>query len=248
MKHTFIAALFAVTALLSYQAQAGLIQNGSFEYKTDSELFKFDKGYTNSFGSKQNWDVFTNIWGWETYYGAGLEIHKSGLLGTSVADSKAQDQTFYAELDSHSRDSSLFNSGIFQKLSGLTAGATYELSFWYQPRSKAAGDKSSNQLNVYWFNTVNGNKDDLVNMNPVKEIGKNLVTSNKTFWQEYKFSFVASSKDMTIGFGAGGTGDGKGAMLDNVSMKQVPAPASILLFVLGLAGIYYRKSFSRSAR
>lgn len=249
MKQTFIAALFAVTALLSHQAHAGLIQNGSFEFSQNGSAFNLDVDNGRVANTVQKgWNVYSSILGWETYYGEGLEIHKSGLLKSSVADSKAQDLNFYAELDSHSNDPSLFNSGIFQRLSGLTAGATYELSFWYQPRSKAAGDTNSNQLNIYWFNTVYNDKRDLANQNPIQEIGKSLVADSGTVWKQYSLSFVASSKDMTIGFGAGGTGDGKGALLDNVSMNQIPAPASILLFVFGLAGIYYRKSFYRSVK
>lgn len=238
MKHKIYAALFVVTAFLSQQAHAGLIQNGSFENLTQQNQFVPGTDLTNNHAGKF-WGVRSNIWGWDTYYGAGVEIQQSGLLGNSVANSLAQQGNFYAELDSHSSNQSQFNSGIFQRLENLKKGSTYELSFWYQPRSKA---NNSNVMNVYWFDTVFGNAQDFSNL---PKMIVNQSHADSAGWKQYSLSFIASSTNMTIGFGAGGLGDGKGALLDNVTMRDVPAPASVLLVGLGLLGLVLRKQLRR---
>lgn len=239
MKNRLLTALWAVTCLLSLQAQAGLIQNGSFEFKNEGIEFLLD--YDNGRGPTRpqvGWDVFSNIWGWQTYYGQGVEIQTSGLLGSSIADSKAQDGGFYAELDSHSEDNTKFNSGIFQQIIGLKKGATYELSFWYQPRSLV---ENSNVMDVFWFDTIYGDSRDLIGQSVRKIVNQN----QSTAWAKYTATFIASSDSMTIGFGAGGLDDGKGALLDNVSMNDIPAPSSIILVGLGLFGLLVRKLSSK---
>ncbi len=103
IKRLFVAATMAVAVS---QAQANVLENGSFE--------------APNLGG--GWNVYHSIPGWVTTGGSGIEIETNGTVVN------AQDGDQYVELDSYS------NSAMSQAVDTVV-GQFYELSFWYRPRT-----------------------------------------------------------------------------------------------------------------
>jgi hypothetical protein len=262
MRNNMYRALLVVAGLVAGQANANLITNGSFEDIPDSEVIfdnyndlnrpKMDdfNGYA-ALGAGNSWAVTKSLVGWSTFYGPGIETHFNGTLGAGF---NAQNGNRYLELDAHFAyakpgDS---NTGIFQQLSGLSIGQTYELSFWYRARTTKNDD---NGLGIYWeANKTLLNQNNMV----MPRVDYNLKDQNNLAWTQYKKNLVATSSSMVIGFGGLGNllftsktdptgtnsmdnGNGKGALLDNVSLKSVSAPATFGLFGLAALGLMLRR-------
>lgn len=279
-----------VAAAFSLQASASainLISNGSFEtvdpnavsnYYNSSASRTYDAIANDNAGSR--WGLFNTsyVTGWTALYGKQIEIDVNGLTGNA-------DTAFgknYIELDTHFGVKTIgkdangkdirvttneSNAGIAQSLSGLTVGATYELSFWYRARTTMLDD---NLLKVYWMPTavasaLNGALDasqimPLISQYVVKTVDYKAADNNNAKWVKYTQAFIASNSNMTLGFGADGNaqwksenwadvietnGNKEGAQLDNVSLVAVPAPASIGLFGLGLLALGLRRRMSK---
>jgi len=117
------------------------------------------------------------------------------------------------ELDSQS------NSGIFQDLSTIVG--PYTFSFAYSPRPGWA----ENPVQVFW----NGALLDTVNAS-----GAGLTN---TSWVVRSYNVTASAATTRIQFNAIGTSDSFGGFLDNVSVDNVPEPASAVLCGIGVAAL-----------
>lgn len=242
------AAVALVAVLGSASAHAGLIQNGSFEINP-TELskfyqhtgFKYDARTYDQLAASDKWGVFATLPGWNSLFGNQIELHING----SIPGKETAFGNNYVELDTHfnvvnGQFSNESNVGISQNLTGLTVGATYELSFWYRSRTTLADD---NIMNVFWLPT-----DKLANYADFTAKTVDLADdlSNHNQWTEYKVKLVATSTNMTVGFGAAGNagftwkgqtsvnGNKSGAMLDNVDMREVPLPATAALMLGGL--------------
>lgn len=279
-----------VAAAFSLQASASainLISNGSFEtvdpnavsnYYNSSASRTYDAIANDNASSR--WGLFNTsyVTGWTALYGKQIEIDVNGLTGNvDTAFGKN-----YIELDTHFGVKTIgkdangkdirvttneSNAGIAQSLSGLTVGATYELSFWYRARTTLLDD---NLLKVYWMPTavasaLNGALDasqimPLISQYVVKTVDYKAADNNNAKWVKYTQAFIASNSNMTLGFGADGNAQWKsenwadvvetngnkvGAQLDNVSLVAVPAPASIGLFGLGLLALGLRRRMSK---
>lgn len=279
-----------VAAAFSLQASASainLISNGSFETVdpnavsnnyTSSTSRTYDAIANDNAGSR--WGLFNTsyVTGWTALYGKQIEIDVNGL--TDNVDTAFGKN--YIELDTHFGVKTIgkdangkdirvttneSNAGIAQSLSGLTVGATYELSFWYRARTTMLDD---NLLKVYWMPTavasaLNGALDasqimPLISQYVVKTVDYKAADNNNAKWVKYTQAFIASNSNMTLGFGADGNaqwesanwadvvetnGNKVGAQLDNVSLVAVPAPASIGLFGLGLLALGLRRRMSK---
>jgi hypothetical protein len=244
----FLKSVVLVAGLLSVHANASLIQNGSFEQAAAGSSLNFGGQQPSlSFGDLAgkpegfSWGVFSGLPGWSHIagYGPGIEVQHNGTLG---AGKNAVDGKHYVEMDTHFNTNTPGNSnaGIFQLLTGLKVGQTYELSFWYRARDTA---ENNNGLNVYW--KANGSVINKTNADFTYDYSAG--ANNNANWVQYKEKVIASSTDMLIGFGGAGEqvynpaknttagGNGKGALLDMVELVEVPAPATIALF--GLAGL-----------
>lgn len=252
LNKNFLKSVALIAGLVSIQANASLITNGSFEDGANGTSLTFNGeqpalsfGDLASKGQDFSWAVFSGLPGWThvTGYGPGVELHYNGTLSNAGGvNNNAADGKYYAELDTHFsyKTPGNSNSAMFQLVSGLKVGVVYELSFWYRARDTSV---DSNGLNVYW--KANGSTIDKLNADYFYDYSA--AANNNANWVEYKQKVIATSTEMLVGFGGAGEkvynptknttagGNGTGALLDMVSLVEVPAPATIALF--GLAGL-----------
>lgn len=164
---------------------------------------------TPDMGGK-SWRVFDSIDGWNTTSGAGIEI-QSGVVMAS------QDGSNHVELDSHGSGS---NSTMAQSI--FFKEGTYRLSFYYAPRTNNA---TSNGIQFavgdYLLGSVSGPDG----------------TYARKQWSLVQADFeVTTGGYYDLSFSATGRQDTYGGLIDNVSLSEVPLPASAMLLLGGLAG------------
>jgi len=97
-------ASFASAALLVSGAANAVVINGDFEDVTTLDPTGLVKGnkLSNLATTGSSWDVFSEISGWKTTNGAGIEVQTNRTLGSIDAHSGQH----YIELDSHPRANS----------------------------------------------------------------------------------------------------------------------------------------------
>lgn len=157
-----------------------------------------------------SWRVFDSIDGWSTASGAGIEI-QSGVVMTS------QDGNNHIELDSHGSGS---NSTMAQSI--YFDEGVYRLSFYYAPRTNRTGSNGIQySVGEYLLGTVSG--------------PNGMYARRQWSLVEADFS-VTDSGYYDLSFAATGREDTLGGLLDNVSISEVPLPASAMLLLGGLAG------------
>jgi len=195
-----IASSAALLLALSSAAQAAsLIINGSFESTAQSS---------------GTWAVYTNIPGWTTNYGPGIEIRNN------VAGS-AQDGENFVELDSHPYPGNSWMSQTFN-----SPGSTLDVSYWYAARPGTG--PATNGIEV-WLNGAN--------VGGLFSPGDTGLGSNNTAWTLYTATLAGIAGSNTLQFRAVGTPDTYGGSLDNVSVEAVPLPGSLGLLGAGLAAL-----------
>lgn len=268
LKSIKFSALALASFLGATSAQAALIENGSFEAVPSGNSMAFNHGlgpiasqsYSDiSTGSK--WGVWGSIPGWTSLYGDKIELQMNGLVeDTAKPFVKHVETAFgkqYVELDTHfyTRNANggaelgpASNVGIYQTLENLVVGATYELTFWYRARTSNTND---NTMNVFW--SKDSDKANY-NSNIAMTVDLNTDLSNHNAWQKYSVKLTASDSTMAVGFGGAGNhawtfagfpdstnGSQMGALLDNVAMSQVSAPATGLLMLSAAFGFALRR-------
>ncbi len=270
LKSIKFSALALAGMLGASSAHAALIQNGSFEAEPSGNSLAFKHGGNSSIVSKDyatiaagdKWGVWGSIPGWTSLYGDKIELQMNGLVeDTARPFVKHVETAFgsqYVELDTHfyTRNANggaelgpASNVGIYQTLENLVVGATYELTFWYRARTSNVDD---NTMNVFW--SKDSQKANY-NSNIAMTVDLNTDLSNHNAWQKYSINLKATDSKMAVGFGGGGNyawsvngfpltstnGSQYGALLDNVGLSQVSAPATGLLMLSAAFGFALRR-------
>ena len=225
-------AILSVSTLVN----ATLITNGSFEQTSfengstaTGAIFKTD---LQDYETKNKaWDVFTQLPGWVTSYGSGIELQKNVVT-------KSYHGSNHVELDSHPKGSS--NAVMTQTLKSLVVGDEYLLEFFYKPRTNNQND---NGINVFWYDAA---IDFNIDMDAVFVAdGTRGLTPN---WVHQSVSFTAQAQSMNLSFGAFGKQNTLGGLIDNVSLNSVsfdratsvPEPSMLMLFLSSLALFMFR--------
>ena len=192
----------AALAVLSAGASAAtnLFSNGSFEDVSTAQ-------------ASTNWSIVTGATGWTVSatgstrgLPVGLEV-RNDVVGT------AEDGNNFIELDGNQNDK------ISQSF-GVTAGKSYEISFWYADRPGIAASSEGFGYTVTGQSTTK------------------LLGSFGTNWHEAIIDFTAApgQKSATFSIWALGTSDSVGTSFDNFSaVAVVPEPGTLGLFAAGLA-------------
>lgn len=225
MKKLNLAAVMmvATAGFVGAPAYAAVV-NGGFE---DTTFSNPNPGLVNGIAiadldtTNPGWDVYTDILGWQTSSGSGIEVQTNGTIGSFNANSG----TRYVELDSHPAPNS--NSTMFQDLV-LDPGA-YQLDFFYSPRN---GDVLSNGIDYSVTGLISGSL-------LAGGVTGPSATSTVGLWTMVTAFFTVQPGDspVTLSFSAVGAENTLGGFIDDVSVSAVPVPAALPLFVTALAGL-----------
>jgi hypothetical protein len=124
-------------------------------------------------------------------------------------------------------------SAITQTIGGLTAGKTYAVSFAWAGAQQSSFTGATTDTWTVSLGTVSVS-------NPSQTTSVlSLPTEGASGWVTQTFDFVATSSSEVLSFLATGTPNGQPpfALLADVSMTQVPEPATWALMLTGLAGL-----------
>ena len=137
----------------------------------------------------------SQIEGWQAVGATPFEVQDADHIGT------ASDGDAVVELDGEA------NSVIAQTVAGLTAGATYTLTFDYAARPGT--NPSTNKVEVFW----NGQK-----LESVHENGKK---ASDFEWVTHTYEVTATGDADTVSFAADGKSDGLGGVIDAVTLTGI---------------------------
>jgi hypothetical protein len=128
---------------------------------------------------------------------------------------------------------------LSQSVSGLTVGDHYQLSFWQ------AGAQQSGYTGAttdQWKVSLGG------------QVAYSDLISNASHgfsgWEQETIDFTATSLTESLGFFAIGTPSGVPpfALLDGVSMTDIPEPSTVTLFVAGILGLAGSRRWAQARR
>ncbi len=232
-----MALLLGVTA-----PAANLLINGDFE-STNSNVGLINSKALNALGAGQ-WDVYSSIPGWTTtpnFIGgvncspcapAGIEVQYSGVVVNAHSANR------YIELDSHRSQGIGTNSGMSQSL--FLSSGTYEMSYWYIPRTRSEGD---NGIKVFVGTGVTPAASD-----EVAALYANGARPPTNDWTQIVASFgIANPGIYNITLAAVGTDNTLGGLIDDVWLEktggpqEVPEPATFAAMGIGLAALVLAK-------
>jgi hypothetical protein len=144
--------------------------------------------------------------------------------------------TYFFEADGGYQDG--FEAAISQTISGLTVGASYELSFdWAAGQCVTYGIYCGGEFNSGWAIAF-GSDMDSVNSG-------NLAAQTFNGWLPYNKVFTATASSQTLSFlsRGGPSSSNPKSMIDNVSLRKVEVPGP-----LGILGVATAFGYSRRLR
>lgn len=237
-----LAGLFSVVAQTA-MAQTNLVQNGTFAVTGGSTSFQFS-----------TYDSYAPT---ETLAGWSTTGYNFVFLPTStVATGGYGSLSLYSATTSPSNsfnnatptggnfigaDADFGTAAITQSINGLKAGATYAVSFaWAGAQQTGFTGATTEQ----WEVSLGGSQQNTQVIN--------VVSTGFSGWMNTTFNFVATGSSEVLSFLANGTplGVPPFALLSNVSMTQVPEPASMTLMITAfaaIAGVTRRRRIARKA-
>lgn len=130
---------------------------------------------------------------------------------------------------------------VYQMVSNLTVGQSYNLSFfWAAAQQSGYTGDSYDGWNVYWADPTYNLQQSFATPTV------NTPSKGFTPWRQSAFQVVATQTSMVLGFLATGGPGGVPpfSLLDGVSLQAVPEPASIALLLTGMglvAGFTYSR-------
>lgn len=219
------AAIGVVSAgVVSSGGASAAVVNGDFE-SVDGRIGDFGDALDSLAGSSGagSWDVYTDVPGWKTADGAGIEIQTNGTLGSV----NAQSGQHYVELDSHPKPSS--NSTMQQSV--VLAAGTYEFSFYYSPREYQS-KKDTPSTNRIEYSLMSAAMADVTGAIQGPEAASGTTVGAWTLVTEIFHLDVES--ELTMLFAAKGDDNTYGGLIDTVQISAVPLPAGGVLLLTGL--------------
>ena len=224
--HLKFAAAVAVSASLlgtaAYAGPTNLVANGDFSSTTYTQNNQFGSGFGG-----QGVNDWTGNGGYNLYFFAGTATSVS-----AISQYPGGREDLWAVSNSPTGGNFVAIDGdpgvqgsISQNVSGLKVGDTYQLSFsWGAGQVQSRTGQTTEQ-----FQASLGGQSFLTNVvtNPSKGF---------TGWFTTTFDYTATATSEVLSFLSIGTPSGLPpiATLDGVSLVDVPEPASIGLFALGL--------------
>lgn len=179
---------------------------------------------------KRRWDVHSEIHGWFTLSGTGIEIQSDGVARTQTPFGKR-----WVELDSHNkgRTSDSFTNSAMGQVVSLDPG-DYSLTFHYKPRTNKERNDNGILSSIFGWDATNGVPlgTALAELHIIDQTRR-----NHGGWAEYNLAFTTPALgDYLIRFEATGRQNSLGGFIDNVALaRTVPEPSTWLMMLAGFA-------------
>lgn len=219
----------------SFSARAALpnlVQNSSFAITGGSTSFQFGSGYSSS-ETLANWSTsgynFVFVPGTADSAGATGVYGNLKLWGPNDGSANGLPAASPTGGNYIAADGAFQVQPITQTISGLKVGQAVAVSFAWAAAQQYSFDGPTTDL---W--TVG------LGSSPNQSTGiASIPTHGFSGWMNETFYFVATSSSEVLSFLATGTPAGVPpfALLANVSVTNVPEPASVMLMLSGIAGI-----------
>ncbi len=202
-----------LTKVIAATCLAVLVSGGAQANLIDNGSFE-DIGSSvaiGGYGAASTWQIYSSIPEWDA--SQNVEIWSNNFIVPAYEGNRV------LELNAHPGDANGTFS-IFQSFM-TNIGQTYELTFAGRRRQE--------------------NSDESFSVS-VGDLTDSIYNQAWGYWNEYSYQFTALAALSTLTFTSlDGGQDTTGNIFDDVRVTAVPAPGSLVLMVIGLAGLAYSR-------